>query len=229
MLFRSLDRIALVLNQESLIQDKENALEKKDFLSSISFEHVGFYYKAGKDVLKDVCFNIPKGSKVAFVGSSGGGKTTIANLMNRMYDVKHGSIKIDGIDIRDIKLDDLRRLFGVVTQDSVRFTKSIRENIAYGSQNEVQDEHIRAAARIANAEEFILELPRTYDEPLANKASDLSGGQRQRLCIARAVVADPPILIFDEATSALDTDSEKKVQDAIDEATRNRTDRKSVV
>ena len=219
----SLDRIALVLNQESEIKDKPNAVAKKSFDDAIYFDKVSFHYKPGKPVLKNISFSIPKGSKLAFVGASGGGKTTIANLMNRMYDVKDGSIKIDGIDIRDIKLDDLRNLFGVVTQDSVLFTKSIRENIAYGSQHEVSHEQIMKAAKIANADEYIQELPNTYDEVLANKASDLSGGQRQRLCIARAVVADPPILIFDEATSALDTDSEKKVQDAIDEATRNRT------
>jgi subfamily B ATP-binding cassette protein MsbA len=219
----SLDRIALVLNQESTIQDKPDAVSKREFKQEISFEDVSFYYKPGKPVLKNLTFRIPKGSKLAFVGASGGGKTTIANLMNRMYDVKSGAIKIDGTDIRDIKLDDLRSLFGVVTQDSILFTKSIRENIAYGSQHEVSDEQVKTAAAIANADEYIQDFPNQYDEVLGNKGSDLSGGQRQRLCIARAVVADPPILIFDEATSALDTDSEKKVQDAIDEATRNRT------
>jgi subfamily B ATP-binding cassette protein MsbA len=219
----SLDRIALVLNHESKIQDKPDALSKTSFDKEIRFENVSFYYKPNKPVLKNLSFSVPKGTKHALVGASGGGKTTIANLMNRMYDVKEGSVKIDGIDIRDIKLDDLRRLFGVVTQDSVLFTKSIRENIAYGSQYEVSDEQIKAAALIANADEYIQDFPNKYDEVLGNKGSDLSGGQKQRLCIARAVVADPPILIFDEATSALDTDSEKKVQDAIDLATKNRT------
>jgi len=219
----SLDRIALVVNQQSSIIDAPDAVSKKEFQHEISFEHVDFYYKASKPVLHDFNLQVAKGSKVAFVGASGGGKTTIANLMNRMYDVKGGSIKIDGTDIRRIKLDDLRSLFGVVTQDSVLFTRSIRENIAYGSQTEVTDEQVQNAAKIANADEFIQELPAKYDEVLGNKGSDLSGGQRQRLCIARAVVADPPILIFDEATSALDTESEQKVQEAIDLATRNRT------
>ncbi len=174
-------------------------------------------------MLKNFNLTIPKGSKVAFVGSSGGGKTTIANLLNRLYDVSSGAIKIDGIDIRDIKLDNLRKFYGVVTQDSILFSKSIKENIAYGSQEEVSDEQIIKAAQIANADEFINELPNTYNEVLGSKGSDLSGGQKQRLCIARAIVGDPPILIFDEATSALDTESEQKVQQAIDKATQNRT------
>lgn len=219
----SLDRIAPVLNQISEIVDKPNAIEKSEFTSQISFEKVGFYYKEKNPVLHDVNLTIPKGCKIAFVGSSGGGKTTIANLINRLYDVKEGSIKLDGTDLRDIKLDSLRSLFGIVTQDSILFTKSIRENIAYGSQNSVSDEMIITAAKIANADEFISEFPDSYDHILGSKGSDLSGGQKQRICIARAIVADPPILIFDEATSALDTDSEHKVQAAIDEATRNRT------
>jgi len=212
-----------VLNQESRIQDKPDAIAKDTFDKEITFENVTFGYKENKPVLKNFNLTIPKGSKVAFVGSSGGGKTTIANLMNRLYDVSSGAIKIDGIDIRDIKLDNLRKFYGVVTQDSILFSKSIKENIAYGSQEEVSDEQIIKAAQIANAEEFINELPNTYNEVLGSKGSDLSGGQKQRLCIARAIVGDPPILIFDEATSALDTESEQKVQQAIDKATQNRT------
>jgi subfamily B ATP-binding cassette protein MsbA len=219
----SLDRIGLVMNQESRIQDKPDAIAKDTFDKEITFENVTFGYKENKPVLKNFNLTIPKGSKVAFVGSSGGGKTTIANLMNRLYDVSSGAIKIDGIDIRDIKLDNLRKFYGVVTQDSILFSKSIKENIAYGSQEEVSDEQIIKAAQIANAEEFINELPNTYNEVLGSKGSDLSGGQKQRLCIARAIVGDPPILIFDEATSALDTESEQKVQQAIDKATQNRT------
>ena len=219
----SLDRIGLVLNQESRIQDKPDAVIKDTFDKELSFENVVFGYKESKPVLKNFNLTIPKGSKVAFVGSSGGGKTTIANLMNRLYDVSAGAIKIDGIDIRDIKLDNLRKLFGVVTQESILFSRSIRENIAYGSQDEVTDEQIIKAAQIAYADEFINELPNKYEEVLSSKGSDLSGGQKQRLCIARAIVGDPPILIFDEATSALDTDSEQKVQLAIDKVTQNRT------
>ncbi|HNZ33118.1 MAG TPA: ABC transporter ATP-binding protein [Candidatus Cloacimonas sp.] len=219
----SLDRIGLVLNQESRIQDKPDAIVKDSFDREISFENVTFGYKNTKPVLKNFNLTISKGSKVAFVGSSGGGKTTIANLMNRLYDVNSGAITIDGIDIRDIKLDSLRKLFGVVTQESILFSRSIKENIAYGSQDEVTDEQIIKAAQIAYADEFIDELPNKYEEVLSSKGSDLSGGQKQRLCIARAIVGDPPILIFDEATSALDTDSEQKVQLAIDKVTLNRT------
>jgi ABC-type multidrug transport system fused ATPase/permease subunit len=219
----SLDRISLVLNQESQIKDNAESLAKESFEDKIVFEQVGFYYKPGEYVLQDLDLTIPKGMKIAFVGASGGGKTTVTNLINRMYEVKDGRITIDGIDIRRIKLDDLRQLFGVVTQDSVLFTKTVRENIAYGSRKELSDAEIRQAAQIAHADEFIRQFPDGYDQLLDIKGLNLSGGQKQRLCIARAIVDNPPILIFDEATSALDTESERKVQDAIDEATRNRT------
>ncbi len=219
----SLGRISLVMNQQSAIQDAPDAVDMPGFNTAIEFERVGFHYRAAKPVLQDVSLTIRKGEKVAFVGASGGGKTTLANLFNRMYDVKEGAIRIDGIDIRRIKLLHLRKLFGVVTQDSVLFTRSVRENIVYGTLEAISDAQIEAAARIAHAEEFILAFPQKYAEILQTKGANLSGGQRQRLCIARAVVGDPPILIFDEATSALDTDSEQKVQQAIDEATQNRT------
>jgi len=219
----SLDRIALVLNHESSIRDEADSVPKKQFEDRITFEHVDFYYKPGEYVLKDLNLIIRKGVKLAFVGASGGGKTTVTNLINRMYDVKAGRILLDGIDIRKIKLDDLRNLFGVVTQDSVLFTKTVRENIAYGTHKQLTDDEIREAARIAHADEFIQHFPQQYDQLLDIKGLNLSGGQKQRLCIARAIVGNPPILIFDEATSALDTESERMVQEAIDEATKNRT------
>ncbi|MDD4223301.1 MAG: ABC transporter ATP-binding protein [Candidatus Cloacimonetes bacterium] len=219
----SLNRVFFVLNRETAVKDAPDAIAKVDFTSQIEFGQVSFWYREDRPVLREVNLKVGKGEKIAIVGASGGGKTTLANLFNRMYDVSSGAITIDGVDIRRIRLSDLRRLFGVVTQDSVLFTRSIRENIAYGSLEEVDDARIRTAARIAHAEGFILEFPRQYEEVLQTKGANLSGGQRQRLCIARAIVGDPPILIFDEATSALDTESEQLVQQAIDDATQNRT------
>lgn len=219
----SLDRIALVLDQSSDIVDAPDAVAKTSIDKGISIRDVCFAYGGASEVLSHINLEIPKGQKVALVGSSGSGKTTLANLLNRMYDVSSGQILIDGIDIRKIKLDDLRGLFGIVTQDSILFTKTVRENIAYGGPDGMPDEQIAAAAQIALAEEFILQLPDGYDQKLDTKGANLSGGQRQRLCIARAIVGNPPILIFDEATSALDTISERHVQQAIDAAMRNRT------
>lgn len=219
----SLDRIALVLNQQSMIKDRPDMVHMQEFKRDIKLENVSFAYKPGIDVLKNINMQVEKGMKVAFVGASGGGKTTITNLLNRMYDVREGRVLIDDIDVRDIFLDDLRRLFGVVTQESILFSKRVYENIAYGARENPSMEQVEIAAKVAHADEFIEELPDRYEQVLDTKGQSLSGGQKQRLCIARAIVDNPPILIFDEATSALDTESEKKVQDAINEATKNRT------
>lgn len=219
----SLNRVFFVLNREVAVRDAPDALAKDTFDSEIVFDRVSFHYQENRPVLRDLSLTVRKGEKIAIVGASGGGKTTLANLFNRMYDVSSGAIRVDGTDIRQLRLDDLRRLFGVVTQDSVLFTRSVRANIAYGALEELSDEQVRAAARIAHAEDFILQFPSQYDEVLQTKGANLSGGQKQRLCIARAIVGDPPVLIFDEATSALDTESEQLVREAIDAATRNRT------
>lgn len=219
----SLSRISEILNRSSEIVDHPDALSKSAFDKSIEYRNVSFAYENGSDVLYDISFTVNKGEKVAIIGASGSGKTTLVNLLPRMFDHKSGQILIDGIPIDDIRLRDLRNLFGTVTQESILFSDTVTNNIRYGSLQEVSEEEIHRAAEIAYAAEFIDQLPAGYDTVLNSRASNLSGGQQQRLCIARAIVGDPPILIFDEATSALDTEAEMKVQQAIEQATRNRT------
>lgn len=219
----SLDRISYVLNLETEIKEADNPLEKKSFDNEISLNNVSFFYKKSKIVLKDISFKIKKGEKVALIGGSGAGKTTLVNLLNRMYDYNEGDIFIDGINIKLIKLKDLRALFGFVPQDSILFSNTVAYNIQYGNLQPLSEYDIIKSAKTAYADEFIDTFPDKYNQMLQTKAADLSGGQRQRLCIARAIAANPPILVFDEATSALDSDSENKVQEAINRATENRT------
>ncbi|MDP8210670.1 MAG: ABC transporter ATP-binding protein [Candidatus Stygibacter australis] len=219
----SLDRISEILDQDSEIKEDADPQEKSSFDSQIELKNISFSYDGNREVLKDIDLKINKGEKIALVGSSGSGKTTIANLLTRMYDATSGEINIDGIPIKKIKIKDLRLLFGTVTQDSILFSDTVVNNIAYGSLNECERGIIINSARIANAEEFILNMDNGYDTMLDTKAGNLSGGQKQRLCIARSIVGDPPILIFDEATSALDTEAEQKVQKAIEQATKDRT------
>ncbi len=226
----SLDRVSEVMYCEPELSDNQESVEKKSFDKSIEFRNVSFTYdkpideKEGRrEVLKNVSFTINKGEKIAVVGRSGSGKTTLTSLLLRFYEVRQGELLIDDIPTSKIKLNDLRSLFGIVTQESLLFTSSIEENIRFGTHRIIGKEDVIKACKTAYADEFIEQLPDKYDQILHSKASNLSGGQKQRLCIARAIVGDPPILIFDEATSALDTEAEQKVQKAIEQATEART------
>lgn len=217
----SASRIFEILDTEVSIRDKENAQDFPQFNKSIEFQNVSFGYQE-KTIIQNFNLTIQKGETVALVGPSGSGKSTIANLLTRFYDVKEGKILIDGIDIRDIKLKEYRKHFGLVTQDSILFNDSIFNNIALGDE-EPSLENVKKASKIANAEEFIEKLPNEYDENVGEGGGKLSGGQKQRLSIARAVYKNPPIMVLDEATSALDTHSEKLVQDALNNMMANRT------
>lgn len=218
----SMDRIFEILNTKSSIIESSHPVSKSDFNNSLKIENVSFSYDTRK-ILKNIDLEISKGEKIAIVGVSGGGKTTLVNLIERFYDPNEGSISVDGVNIKDIKLKDLHDLFGTVTQESILFNDTVENNIRYGSNKNITFDDVKKAAKIAYADEFIERLENGYQTILSPRASNLSGGQKQRLCIARAVVGDPPILIFDEATSALDSEAEQKVQKAIEMATKDRT------
>lgn len=218
----SLERISFIMEKTPAIENPENPVTKKSFDDKIVYDNVYFGYE-DEHVLEDINFEIKKGEKVAIVGGSGAGKTTMVNLLPRLYNVSSGKILIDGVKVNNIELKDLRELFGMVTQESILFNDTVANNIAYGSNKDVSMDDIKKAAKIAYADEFIQELPNGYSNIINPKATNLSGGQKQRICIARAIVGNPPILIFDEATSALDTESERKVQKAMNVATKNRT------
>lgn len=215
------ERVFEILEVENTITDKENAIVKESFNEKISIENINFRY-ADENVLKNFSLEIPKGKTVALVGQSGSGKSTIANLLTRFYDVQEGTVKIDGIDIKDMTLHSLRDLMGLVTQDSILFNDSIKNNIRLGKQD-ATDEEIIAALKVANAYEFVSALPNGIETNIGDAGGKLSGGQKQRLSIARAVLKNPPIMILDEATSALDTESEKFVQVALENMMQNRT------
>jgi ATP-binding cassette, subfamily B, bacterial MsbA len=217
----SADRIIEILDTDSEIQVEEPVQPVKEFKDKISFEEVGFAYVKGRSVLKSVSFDIPKGKTIALVGASGGGKSTLADLLPRFYDPSVGKIMVDGIPLKQIQLEDLRALMGIVTQESVLFNDTIYNNIAFGT--EAPMEAVIEAAKIANAHEFIESSSDGYQTVIGDRGSKLSGGQRQRLSIARAVLKNPPILILDEATSALDNESEKMVQAALGNLMKNRT------
>lgn len=217
----SAERIVELLETDLVIIDKPNAIEKNTFDSSITIENINFSYEK-ENVLKNFSLTVPKGQTVALVGQSGSGKSTIANLLTRFYDVQEGAIKIDNIDIRDYKLNSLRGMLGLVTQDSILFNDTIRNNVSLGKPD-ASDEEIIGALKIANAYEFVKDLPEGIHTNIGDSGNKLSGGQKQRLSIARAVLKNPPIMILDEATSALDTESEKLVQQALENMMQNRT------
>lgn len=217
----SAERVFEILDADEVIFEKDNAKHIAEFKDSIKYNNVVFRY--GKDdVLKNINLNIEKGKMIALVGESGGGKSTMVDLLPRFYDVCEGSITIDGTDIRDYKINDLRALMGIVSQESILFNDTVHNNIAFGIKNATREDVIEAA-KVANAHDFIMQLENGYDTYIGDRGMNLSGGQRQRLSIARAVLKNPPILILDEATSSLDTESEKLVQDALSKIMSNRT------
>lgn len=215
-------RIFDLLDIEPDIREARNAIDLKPFSESIALARVGFAYDPGQPVLRDLDLRVRKGEVLAVVGPSGGGKTTLANLIPRFYDVSEGTLCIDGVDIRRVSLRSLRRQLALVTQQTILFNDTVRSNIAYGSQD-CTDEEIVEAARAAYALDFILALPQGFDTIIGESGARLSGGQQQRLSIARALLKDAPILILDEATSSLDAESEREVQRALENLMENRT------
>ena len=215
----SAGRIFEILDAPAGIADGTRSVES--FRKAVTFDHVSFAYD-GEPVLRDVSLSIPKGKTVAVVGPSGAGKTTIADLLPRFYDVTEGAVRIDGVDIRELRLGELTGLMGIVTQETVLFNDTVAANIAFGQEGATRAQ-IEAAARTAHADEFIAALPEGYDTNIGDGGSKLSGGQRQRIAIARAVLKNPPILILDEATSALDTENERLVQEALSRLMEGRT------
>lgn len=218
----AMERIDKIMDAEIAIQGKTNAKPIEDFKQDIQYKNVEFSYDGQFEVLKKVDLTIPKGNIVALVGLSGAGKTTMADLLPRFYDVTNGQILIDGIDIRDYELKDLRNLMGIVSQQPILFNDTIFNNIAFGLEN-ISEADVIAAAKVANAHDFVINTENGYQTVIGDGGGKLSGGQRQRLTIARAVLKNPSILILDEATSSLDSESEKLVQDALFKLMQNRT------
>ena len=218
----SIERLDKIMLTENNIKEPAQPAEFKGFNESIEFNGVSFSYEEGRQVLTDINLTIPKGKMIALVGQSGSGKSTLVDLLPRYHDVNAGSITLDGTDIRDFRIRDLRSIIGNVNQEAILFNDTIFNNIAFGVENATMEEVI-AAAKIANAHDFIMEKEEGYMTNIGDRGSKLSGGQRQRISIARAILKNPPILILDEATSALDTESEKLVQEALDRLTGSRT------
>lgn len=215
------ERVLALIDEKPSIRDAPDAVDIKDFRENLRFENISFAY-TNRTVLDNISFTVQKGQSVAVVGPSGGGKSTLMDLIPRFIDPNDGTIQIDGVNTRFVKIDSLRSLMGIVNQDSILYNASIFANIAFGRPQSTQAE-VEAAAKIANAHEFILAMPEQYQSNIGDKGVKLSGGQRQRVCIARAVLTNPPIMLLDEATSALDTESEKLVQGALNNLMKNRT------
>jgi ABC-type multidrug transport system fused ATPase/permease subunit len=218
----SLDRVCDVLNQSPDMPDRENAIAVAQPRGHIKLCDISFGYKPDQTVIDHITLDIPAGSTLAVVGPSGSGKTTLVNLIARFYDVASGAILLDGVDIKDIRLADYRRQFAMVLQDVYLFDGTIMENIGFGRRN-ANEADIIDAAKKANAHEFIMAMDKGYQTPVGERGNKLSGGQKQRISIARAILADPRILVLDEATSSLDTQSEKLIQQSLNDLMRNRT------
>ena len=218
----SMERILKILNAQNPIREVENPQEVQGLQHDISFHHVSFSYQEDREVLSDITFTIPVGRSIALVGQSGSGKSTLVDLIPRYHDVQHGSITLDGKDIRSLSIRSLRGLIGNVNQEAVLFNDTIYNNIAFGVEGATREQE-EEAARVANAHDFIMQSEQGYETMVGDRGCRLSGGQRQRISIARAILKNPPILILDEATSALDTESEHLVQEALERLMKHRT------